>query len=112
MLAAVPLAGQSQDAGETSRFFVVFRGVRIGSEAVTVSRASGTFTITSRGQIGPPLDLITNKFQMVYTLDWQPRTLAIEAFETRVLVGRDPANPDKLKSAPFPPEIIAKFIGS
>jgi 4-hydroxybenzoyl-CoA thioesterase len=38
--------------------------------------------------------------------------LAIEAFETRVLVGRDPANPDKLKSAPFPPEIVAKFMGS
>ena len=38
--------------------------------------------------------------------------LAIEGFETRVLVGRDPVNPDKLKSAPFPPEMVAKFIGS
>jgi 4-hydroxybenzoyl-CoA thioesterase len=36
--------------------------------------------------------------------------LAIEAFETRVLVGRDPADPDKLKSAPVPAEIIAKFL--
>lgn len=35
--------------------------------------------------------------------------LAIEAFETRVLVGRDPGNPDKLKSAPVPPEIVARF---
>ncbi|WP_439372878.1 acyl-CoA thioesterase [Bradyrhizobium sp. DASA03120] len=39
-------------------------------------------------------------------------SLAIEGFETRVLVGRDPANPDKLKSAPFPAEMIAKFTGS
>ena len=38
--------------------------------------------------------------------------LAIEAFETRVLVGRDPANPDRLKSAPFPAEMVAKFTGS
>ena len=37
--------------------------------------------------------------------------LAIEGFETRVLVGRDPVNPDKLKSAPFPPEMVAKFTG-
>ncbi|MBI5263953.1 MAG: acyl-CoA thioesterase [Bradyrhizobium sp.] len=37
--------------------------------------------------------------------------LAIEAFETRVLVGRDPADPNRLKSAPFPPEIVAKFLG-
>jgi 4-hydroxybenzoyl-CoA thioesterase len=35
--------------------------------------------------------------------------LAIEAFETRVLVGRDPDNADKLKSAPVPPEIVARF---
>jgi 4-hydroxybenzoyl-CoA thioesterase len=27
-----------------------------------------------------------------------------------VLVGRDPDNPDKLKSAPMPPEIIEKFL--
>lgn len=38
--------------------------------------------------------------------------LAIEAFETRVLVGRDPANPEKLKSAPFPAEMVTKFTGS
>jgi 4-hydroxybenzoyl-CoA thioesterase len=38
--------------------------------------------------------------------------LAIEAFETRVLVGRDPANPEKLKSAPFPAELVTKFTGS
>ena len=36
--------------------------------------------------------------------------LAIEAFEKRVLVGRDPNNSDKLKSAPMPPEIIEKFL--
>lgn len=38
--------------------------------------------------------------------------LAIEGFETRVLVGRDPVNPDKLKSAPFPAEMAAKFTGN
>jgi len=38
--------------------------------------------------------------------------LAIEGFETRVLVGRDPVNPDKLKSAPFPAEMVAKFTGN
>ncbi|CCE08754.1 putative 4-hydroxybenzoyl-CoA thioesterase [Bradyrhizobium sp. STM 3843] len=36
--------------------------------------------------------------------------LAIEGFETRVLVGRDPDNPDKLKSAPFPEEMKVKFL--
>jgi 4-hydroxybenzoyl-CoA thioesterase len=35
--------------------------------------------------------------------------LAIEAFETRVLVGRHPDDPARLKSSPMPAEIIAKF---
>ena len=41
---------------------------------------------------------------------YKGEALAIEGFETRVLVGRDPDNPDKLKSAPFPPEMVAKFV--
>jgi 4-hydroxybenzoyl-CoA thioesterase len=36
--------------------------------------------------------------------------LAIEAFETRVLVGRHPGDPSRLKSAPVPEEIVAKFL--
>jgi len=36
--------------------------------------------------------------------------LAIEAFETRVLVGRHPDDPARLKSAAVPEEIIAKFM--
>src|ERR1700735_5294184 len=35
--------------------------------------------------------------------------LAIEAFETRVLVGRHSDDPTRLKSSPMPAEIIAKF---
>jgi 4-hydroxybenzoyl-CoA thioesterase len=35
--------------------------------------------------------------------------LAIEAFETRVLVGRHPVDPNRLKSAPMPVEIIERF---
>ncbi len=43
---------------------------------------------------------------------FKSEALAIEAFETRVLVGRDPGDPDKLKSAPVPAEIIARFTGT
>jgi 4-hydroxybenzoyl-CoA thioesterase len=37
--------------------------------------------------------------------------LAVEGFETRVWVGRDPANPDKIKSLALPPEVVAKLQG-
>ena len=36
--------------------------------------------------------------------------LAIEAWETRVLVGKHPDDPARLKSAPVPQEIIDKFV--
>lgn len=42
---------------------------------------------------------------MVYKGD----TLAIEAWETRVLAGKDPSNPDKIKSTPIPEEILKAF---
>ena len=38
--------------------------------------------------------------------------LAVEGFETRVWVARDPADPDKIKAKPLPPELVAKLQGS
>jgi 4-hydroxybenzoyl-CoA thioesterase len=38
--------------------------------------------------------------------------LAVEAFETRVWVVRDPADASKIKSQPIPDEVIAKLRGS
>jgi len=35
--------------------------------------------------------------------------LAVEGFETRVWVGRDPADPDRIKAKPLPDEIVAKL---
>jgi 4-hydroxybenzoyl-CoA thioesterase len=37
--------------------------------------------------------------------------LAVEGFETRVWVGRNPADPDKIKSLAMPPEVVAKLQG-
>jgi 4-hydroxybenzoyl-CoA thioesterase len=38
--------------------------------------------------------------------------LAVEAFETRVWVGRDPADASKIKSQPIPAEVLAKLSRS
>jgi 4-hydroxybenzoyl-CoA thioesterase len=39
-------------------------------------------------------------------------TTAVEGRETRVWAGRDPANPDKIKSNPIPQDVIAKFAAT
>jgi 4-hydroxybenzoyl-CoA thioesterase len=36
--------------------------------------------------------------------------LAVEGFETRVWVGRDPSDPDKIKSKPIPAEIVERLL--
>jgi 4-hydroxybenzoyl-CoA thioesterase len=35
--------------------------------------------------------------------------LAVEGFETRVFVARDPENPERMKSQPVPPEVVARL---
>jgi pimeloyl-ACP methyl ester carboxylesterase len=78
-IAAAGAQQASSGADGTSQFLILLRGARIGSETVTVSRTGGSIVISSRGHIGAPLDLTTNRFEMTYGLDWQPRQLTIDA---------------------------------
>jgi 4-hydroxybenzoyl-CoA thioesterase len=38
--------------------------------------------------------------------------LAVECFDTRVWVARDPSDPEKIKAKPIPPDVIAKLAGA
>jgi 4-hydroxybenzoyl-CoA thioesterase len=51
-----------------------------------------------------------SSFRMLHRL-LKGDTLAVEGTETRVWVGRDPANPDKLKGLPIPAEVVASLTG-
>jgi 4-hydroxybenzoyl-CoA thioesterase len=50
-----------------------------------------------------------SSFEVIHQV-FKGEALAIEAFETRVLVGHHPEDPAKLKSAAVPAEVIAKFM--
>lgn len=50
-----------------------------------------------------------SSFEVMHRV-FKGEALAIEAHETRVLVGRDPADPARLKSAPVPEDVIARFM--
>jgi 4-hydroxybenzoyl-CoA thioesterase len=49
-----------------------------------------------------------SSFDLAHTITLGGMT-AVEGRETRVWVGRDPADSDKIKSRPIPPEVPAKF---
>lgn len=57
---------------------MTFAGVRVGTERVTVSRPGGAFKIAMTGQLGPPFDLTTTKFEISYSADWHPQQLVVE----------------------------------
>jgi pimeloyl-ACP methyl ester carboxylesterase len=78
-LGAERAAAQSATPGDgLSRFTVVVRGVRLGTESVDVSRTPNGVRISSVGQLAPPLDLVTTKFEMHYGADGHPQKLSIE----------------------------------
>jgi 4-hydroxybenzoyl-CoA thioesterase len=53
---------------------------------------------------------IRSSFRMLHRL-LRGDTLAVEGTETRVWVGRDPADPDRLKGMPIPQDVVAKLSG-
>ena len=48
---------------------------------------------------------VSGSFQVTHKLK-NNGALAVECFETRVWVGRDPADPSRIKSQPIPAEVI------
>jgi 4-hydroxybenzoyl-CoA thioesterase len=56
------------------------------------------------------VDVRRSSFRMHHRL-LKDEVLAVEGHETRVWVGRDPADPDKLKGKPIPEDVIARLRG-
>lgn len=56
------------------------------------------------------VEIKRSSFRMQHRL-LRGETLAVEGHETRVWVGRDPDNPDKLKGRPIPPEVVERLKG-
>ncbi len=51
-----------------------------------------------------------SSFRMLHRL-FKGEVLAVEGRETRVWVGRDPDNPEKLKGKPIPPDVRERLVG-
>jgi pimeloyl-ACP methyl ester carboxylesterase len=83
LLAAAATFAQAPAAPEPAtgeaEFTVAVRGTPVGRERVTVSRGASGWIITSTGNLGSPIDLRINRFELKYTPDWQPLELKFEA---------------------------------
>jgi pimeloyl-ACP methyl ester carboxylesterase len=78
-LGPAPAAAQSSPTPGESTFFVMQNGVRVGTERVVLTRSTGGWLISATGQLAPPFNVQTNKFEVRYATDWQPQSIIIEA---------------------------------
>jgi pimeloyl-ACP methyl ester carboxylesterase len=65
----------SPQPGDAS-FIVFLKGTEAGQIQVHLARTSSNWVITSTGKFG---DLTINRFELKYSLDWQPAELRVEA---------------------------------
>jgi pimeloyl-ACP methyl ester carboxylesterase len=87
MVALLALAVAAQPspkpAGEPAAgragFTIFVHGAQIGREDVDLSRTPGGWTISATNRLSPPVDLMTNRFEMRYGPDWQPIELKLDA---------------------------------
>jgi 4-hydroxybenzoyl-CoA thioesterase len=79
--------------------------VDVGARFIVPSVFGDVVTIESS-----VVDIKRSSFRMQHRL-LKGDTLAIEGHETRVWVGHDPDNPDKLKGKPIPAEVIERLKG-
>jgi 4-hydroxybenzoyl-CoA thioesterase len=79
--------------------------VDVGARFIVPSTFGDVVTIESS-----VAEIRRSSFRMLHRL-LRGDTLAVEGTETRVWVGRDPADPDRLKGMPIPQDVVAKLTG-
>ena len=60
-------------------FNVFMRATLIGLERVRVEQTASGWTISSTGQLSPPLDVVNRRFEMRYDSEWRPLRLSLDA---------------------------------
>ena len=85
LLAAVtwsaPALAQTRPPPEPldATFNVFVRATLIGFERVRVEQTATGWTISSIGELSPPLDVLNRRFEMRYDSEWRPLELSINA---------------------------------
>jgi pimeloyl-ACP methyl ester carboxylesterase len=87
LTATVALAGaQTNDPANPVRYLVLLQGRSLGGELVTTTSSAAGWLISTTGSVDAPFSLMTSKFQLRYTSDWQPLSLSMEGTRNGQLV--------------------------
>ncbi|HET9704578.1 MAG TPA: alpha/beta fold hydrolase [Vicinamibacterales bacterium] len=76
---AVPAGAQTPaPAGDTS-FIVFYRSQPVGREEVVVVKTADQWVVRGSSRLGQPVDITSRSAQIIYDLEWRPKSLAIDA---------------------------------
>jgi uncharacterized protein len=78
--AALAQPASPPQAAPGDAVFAIFIGGReVGREQVSLARSGAGWIITATARHAAPLDLTVNRFELKYTIDWQPIDMRIDA---------------------------------
>ena len=77
-LLAVPVAAQQAQSPITTGYTVFLRGTPVGREEVTVRQDENGLTLSGKGRLSGPINLIVRQAEVRYRPDWTPEYLTIE----------------------------------
>lgn len=77
--AQAPAPANSGPAPGDATFAIALRGVRLGTERVSLTRVGDGWRIVSTGHQNQPIDLQTATFEMTYGAGWEPQRLSLDA---------------------------------
>jgi pimeloyl-ACP methyl ester carboxylesterase len=77
---------QAGDAPDVMQLLVLFRGQSIGGEVVTTTNTPAGWLISENGAVDPPFQIVTTKFTLSYSSDWQPKQLTLEGTRAGQLI--------------------------
>jgi len=73
---ALPPPPPNQDPGTS--YLVFFRSQPIGREDVTVVREPDGWSVRGSSRLGPPIDITSRVAEVVYDLQWRPKSLLVD----------------------------------
>lgn len=82
LLAATQVAAQAPaqpSAPADTQFLVFFRSQPIGREEVVVLRTADGWTVRGTSRLGAPIDITSRSAEVLYDLEWRPKSLAIDS---------------------------------
>src|SRR5262245_188341 len=76
---ASEVRAQQPEPEITTGYTIFLRGIPVGREDVTVRQDADGITLSAKGRLSAPVNLLTRRVEVRYKPDWTPESVTIDA---------------------------------